>query len=95
VPSTTTCSSTAAWRANAKVAENLFWMATNPTPSRPTVTAAIFWAKTHMGWREDRLLGVLARQDLDRPLDRGPALRVAALAGLPHPFPCEHLMDFS
>jgi hypothetical protein len=39
-------------RANAKVAECLFRMATNPTPSGPTVTAAIFWAKTRMGWRE-------------------------------------------
>jgi hypothetical protein len=38
--------------ANAKVAECLFRMATNPTPSGPTVTAAIFWAKTRMGWRE-------------------------------------------
>jgi hypothetical protein len=38
-------------RANARVAENLFRMATNPTPGGPTVTAAIFWAKARMGWR--------------------------------------------
>lgn len=34
--------------ANAKVAESLFRMATQ----KMNVTAAIFWAKTRMGWRE-------------------------------------------
>lgn len=36
--------------ANAKVAHSLFTMATHPT--KPNVSAAIFWAKVRMGWRE-------------------------------------------
>jgi hypothetical protein len=43
---------TGAAKANAKIAENLFRIATNPNVSGPTVAAAIFWAKTRMGWRE-------------------------------------------
>jgi hypothetical protein len=39
-------------RANAKVAECLFRMATNPTPSGPTVTATIFWAYTDIRGRK-------------------------------------------
>jgi hypothetical protein len=37
---------------NARVAENLFRMATNPTPSGPTVTATIFWAYTDIRGRK-------------------------------------------
>ena len=37
-------------KANAKVAKSLFQKATGTGPS--AVTAAIFWAKTQMGWRK-------------------------------------------
>lgn len=36
--------------ANAKVAQSLFRMATNPT--KPNVAAAIFWLKTRARWKE-------------------------------------------
>lgn len=36
--------------ANAKVAQSLFNMATNP--DKPNVAAAIFWMKCRAGWRE-------------------------------------------
>lgn len=36
--------------ANAKVAQSLFKMATNPT--KPNVAAAIFWLKVRAGWRD-------------------------------------------
>jgi hypothetical protein len=38
-------------KANAKVAANLFTMATSPTHPK-AVTAAIFWAKSKMGWTD-------------------------------------------
>ena len=38
-------------QANSKVAERLYKTATED-PGQPGVTAAIFWAKTRMGWRE-------------------------------------------
>lgn len=41
---------TAMVKANAKVAANLFKQATKDDPK--AVTAAIFWAKTRMGWKE-------------------------------------------
>lgn len=37
-------------RANAKVVQNLFRKATGDTPQ--AVTAAIYWTKTRMGWRD-------------------------------------------
>lgn len=37
-------------KANARVAANLFRMATGT--GREAITAAIFWCKTRMGWRE-------------------------------------------
>jgi hypothetical protein len=37
-------------KANTAVAQFLFWKATHDGPQ--AVTAAIFWAKTRMGWRE-------------------------------------------
>lgn len=37
--------------ANAKVAQSLFKMATDPTHAK-AVVAAIFWLKTRAGWRE-------------------------------------------
>jgi hypothetical protein len=40
-----------ALRANLKVASNLFKIATADPPLQGTVSAAIFWAKTRMGWR--------------------------------------------
>jgi hypothetical protein len=40
-----------ALRANLKVASNLFTIATADPPLQGTVLAAIFWAKTRMGWR--------------------------------------------
>lgn len=39
--------------ANATVAQSLYRTATGPS-SRDQVTAAIFWAKTRMGWKEPR-----------------------------------------
>jgi hypothetical protein len=40
-----------ALRANLKVGSNLFKIATADPPLPGTVSAAIFWAKTRMGWR--------------------------------------------
>lgn len=39
--------------ANLKVTGNLYRMATMTTNDRVAVTAAIFWAKSRMGWRTD------------------------------------------
>lgn len=38
-------------KANAKIAASLFQIATNPAHPR-CVTAAIFWAKNRMGWKD-------------------------------------------
>ena len=43
--------SVGALRANLKVGSNLFKIATADPPLPGTVTAAMFWAKTRMGWR--------------------------------------------
>ena len=43
---------TGATKANAKVAESLFRMATG---AKPNVAAAIWWSKTRMGWREPKI----------------------------------------
>jgi hypothetical protein len=58
---------TASIRANTAVAQSLFRKATGDGPQ--SVTAAIFWAKTRMGWKEpateadsEALLGKKARQ---------------------------------
>lgn len=52
---------TAMIEANAAVAQSLFWMATKGR----NVAAAIFWAKTRMGWKDPVLLG---NADDDKPL---------------------------
>jgi hypothetical protein len=53
---------TGATKANAKVAQSLFKKATGDGPQ--AVTAAIFWAKTRMGWRETITLA----GDADNPV---------------------------
>ena len=62
---------TGSTKANAKVAENLFRKATGD--GQGAVAAAIFWAKTRMGWREtprieheglDKALDGLSREEL-------------------------------
>src|SRR5690349_7090011 len=45
---------TAAQRANAKVAASLFQKATSPDHPG-AVTAAIWWSKTRMGWKETQV----------------------------------------
>lgn len=42
---------TAATRANARVAQTLYKMATDPN-HKSCAASAMFWAKTRMGWRE-------------------------------------------
>lgn len=42
---------TAATKANARVAQTLFKMATDPS-HKSCAASAMFWAKTRMGWRE-------------------------------------------
>ena len=42
----------AAMDANAAVAGKLFGAATQPDHSPASITAAIFWAKTRMGWKD-------------------------------------------
>lgn len=49
-------------KANAKVAANLFTMATSPTHPK-AVTAAIFWAKSKMGWSDKTAEGEEGDED--------------------------------
>ena len=79
--------------ANAKVAKNLFVHATGTGPG--AVTAAIFWAKTRMGWRETNHTeitgkdgGPIALTDLSKLTDEQlaalePVLRALAASGAP------------
>ena len=62
---------TAAMKANVKVANALFRVATDPKGGSRAVTAQIFWLKTRAGWRE---LPTREIQDNDPLIDPNPEL---------------------
>jgi len=62
---------TAAMKANVKVANALFRVATDPKGGSRAVTAQIFWLKTRAGWRE---LPTREIQDNDPFIDPNPEL---------------------
>jgi len=49
--------------ANAKVAQSLFRMATNP--AKPNVAAAIFWLKVRAGWKDPGAVGAKEQREQD------------------------------
>jgi hypothetical protein len=56
--------------ANAKVAQSLFKMATDP--SKPNVAAAIFWLKVRAGWKDRADVGVKEqREEAAKTADEG------------------------
>jgi len=66
-------------QANGKVAESLFAMATGRNGARRVPSAAIFWAKARMGWRETQHVEVDLRAGvLVAPAEIGPAEWVEA-----------------
>lgn len=83
---------TASVEANAKVGKSLYQMAIGDEKSPPNVSAAIFWAKTRMGWRETSRVEVTGNDGgpiklidvaklSDEELERIAAGDLAAVAG--------------